>query len=512
MKKYLIFLGIISMTGCKKYLDVNTDPNTATVTKANYVLTNALNVTAANQVGGLHSLGSTWAGFWGHSTSFTGGGQEKTYVFTSSDFNFFDGLYDNLSDYQYVIDHAAADGYTHLIGPSKVMQCLVYQRLVDLYGNVPYSDALQGTTKTFPKYDDAKTIYESLITKLTEAINDIKTATWPSNDPSDLVFKGNKTNWVRLANTLKMRILIRQSNMPGRDSYITGAINAILAEGTGFLTDNVYSTPGYSKSSGKLNPFYGNYGYDQNDAQSGNFAYRKMNAVIINWLKNSTDPFRLQRIATPKTGGNINLSTDYTGVPMGSPTGFLEAVCSSIGPEQIVKGDASRGSIIMTAAESYLLLAEAAQRYAIGGLGSAQTNYNNGVTWAFRLAAATQSGTATATNAQADAAAASYLTGGTLYADWSMATTNADKLRTIQIQKWVSLCNIDGMEGWSEYRRTNSSTSTGCCPTSPHTVAIPASSPEPVRLYYPLREESVNGDNVPQNINVFTSRIFWDIN
>jgi hypothetical protein len=512
MKRYLIFFAAFALIGCKKFLNVNKDPNTATVTKANYVFTNALNTSAGGVVYYGHELGSTWAGFWAHSNSFTGGGQEKTYVFTNNDFAYFESFYENLTDYKYVIDHAAADGFPHLVGPAKVMQCLMFQKLVDLYGNVPYTAALQGTVNKYPSYDDAKTIYESLITKLTDAIKDIKAATWPLSEASDIVFKGNKTSWLRFANTLKMRILIRQSNMPGRDSYITGAINTILAEGSGFLNDNVYCNPGYSKSAGKLNPFYGAYGYDQNDAPTGNYAYRKMNAVIIDWLKNSNDLFRLQRLARPISGGDINIPGDYTGVPMGAAAGYLEAVCSSIGPIQIEKGDATRPAIIMTAAESYFLLSEAAQRYGITGLGTALSNYTNGVNRAFRLAAATHTGTATATDAEADAEASAYLSAGTQYADWSLAITSADKLRTIQIQKWVSLCNIDGLEAWSEYRRTNSATSTGCCPVSPHTIAIPFSSPEPVRLYYPLSEESVNGSNVPQGINVFTGRIFWDVN
>jgi hypothetical protein len=523
MKRYLLFLGLLSMVSCKKYLDVNTDPNNATVTKANYVFTNALAVTAGNQVGGAHALGSTWTGYWAHSTSFTGGGQEKTYIFTNNDFDYFTGLYDNATDYQYVIDHAAADGFPHLVGPAKIMLALVYQRLVDLYGDVPYTQALQGTKFTYPKFDDAKTIYEDLVTKINSGIADVNSATWPLSESADIMFKGNKTLWIQLANTLKLRIVMRQSNMAGRDSYITGVINAISG---GFLTDNAYVNPGYTKTAGKLNPFYGNWGYDQNDAQTGNFAYRKMNAVIINWLKNSGDIFRLQRIATPK-GTSVPSSNpgDYQGVPMGSPTGYLEAVCSSIGSEQIVLGDASRASILMTAAEAYFLRAEAFAKYGIASVGTDASNYTSGVRSAFRLAAATQAGTGTSTNSAADAAADAYIAGSSptngVYINYASATTTADKLKAIWVQKWVALCNIDGLESWAEYRRTNTTNAAGAvltygnCPYSPKSVA--ATSPggaEPVRLFYPLREESVNSANVPHpaGFSVFTSKIFWDAN
>jgi hypothetical protein len=522
MKKYLIFLssvGLLAMGGCKKYLDVNTNPNTATVTSAQFVFANAVKVTADLQVGGVHALGSGWAGFWGHSTSFTGGGQEKTYVFTNNDFNFYDGMYDNLTDYQYVIDHAVADGFPHLVGPAKIMEAFQYQRLVDLYGDVPYSEALQGTAHKFPKFDNAQTIYESLITKLTEAISDINAATFPSNEPADIAFNGNKTNWIKLANTIKLRILMRQSNMPGRDAYITGAISAISG---GFLTSNAYINPGYTKTSGKLNPFYATYGYDQNDAQVQNFAYRKMNRVVINWLK-ANDIFRLQRIAcdTVHVAGqgdpNAFVSTnpnDYAGVPFGAPTGYLESQVSAIGSEQIKLGDATRPHVLISAAESYFLQAEAAERY--GLLGTASTLYATGVQNAFRLAAATHTGSKSADDATADAAATAYLAQPVLYVNYATATTQADRLRSIWIQKWVALCNFDGLEAWSEYRRTNVAdaagnvTNTGSVPSSPHSVAV--GGPEPRRLYYPLREESVNTQNVPQGINVFTTKIFWDAN
>jgi len=526
MKKYFLFLGVIALASCKKYLDVNTNPNTATVTKAFYVFTNAEVVTAADKDGrtGAQSLGATWAGYWAHSTSFTGGGQEKTYVFTNGDFNFFDTWYDNLTDYQFVINNAVKDGVGYFIGPSKIMQCYVWQKIVDGYGNIPYSEALKGTISTYPKYDDAKTIYESLITTLTQAISDINSATWPLSDPQDVVFQGNKTKWIQFANTLKLRILMRQAEIPGRGAYITAAYNAISG---GFITDNVYVQPGYQKTSGKMSPLYANFGYDQNDQQTGTFAYRKMNRVIINWFKNTLDIFRLQRVATDtvhpagQVDPNAYVSSnpnEYNGVPMGSPTGFLENACSSIGSEVIKLGDATRPSVLFSLAESYFLQAEYQERFV--GSGSANTLYTEGVKAAFRLAAATYSGTASADATTANTAATTYIsstpvTGG-IYVNYAAATTAADRVRAIWVQKWVSLCNIDGWEAWAEYRRTNTTNAAGvvqtfgCCPTSPKSVTVTGA--EPVRLFYPLREESVNSANVPQNISVFTSKIFWDVN
>ncbi|HYC39258.1 MAG TPA: SusD/RagB family nutrient-binding outer membrane lipoprotein, partial [Chitinophagaceae bacterium] len=399
------------------------------------------------------------------------------------------------------------------------MQALIFQKLVDFCGNVPYSQALQGTAFITPVYDNAQTIYEDLIRKLDEAIADIKANPFPISEPADITFASHGgptggTKWIQFANTVKMRILMRQSFMSGRSAYITAEINKIVAENSGLITYNILSNPGYTKSPGKLNQFYGTYGYTENDVETGTFRFRKMNAVIINWLKNSNDIFRLRRLATPKVGGDPSNPGDYLGVPLG-PCGalniYLETLVSSVGSEQVVKGDATRPMIIMTAAEAYFLKAEAAQRYGIsawggGQVSNAQQSYEAGVRWAFRLAAATHTSTATATDAQADAAANSYLASGTVNADWA---ASPDKIKAILVQKWTALTNIDGSEAWAEYRKSNTPTDPGAAPYSVKSC-VSGSTPEPVRLYYPLREENVNQANVQQP-NVFTQRIFWDV-
>ena len=72
-------------------------------------------------------------------------------------------------------------------------------------------------------------------------------ATWPTDAAilaADIYFQGNKTNWIRFCQCFeKLRILMRQASMPGRDAYITTNINATLANG--YITANVLCSPGY---------------------------------------------------------------------------------------------------------------------------------------------------------------------------------------------------------------------------------------------------------------------------
>jgi hypothetical protein len=511
MKKYLIsFAALVALGSCKKFLDKNENPNSATSTNAKYVFTNAQARTASGQVGGVHMMAASWVGYNGHSTSFTGGGQEKTYQFSNGDFNFWDGIFDNLADYRYVINNAAKDGVGHLAGPAKVMTAYVYQKLVDLYGNVPYSkafsmtDALGNPAATLnlsPSYDNAQTIYEDLIVQLTNAITEMKAATWPSIETSDIMFKGDKTSWIKFANTVKLRILMRQANMSGRSAYITQNLNAIITEGSGFITADVTVQPGYQKATGstgsKENPFYVNWGYDHNDAITS-YSYRQMGAVVINYLKAQNDLYRLRRMATTKgydPSASTNLDptniNNYSGIPLGGAgTTYLSSNNSNIGSMVIVKGDATRPLVLFPLSQALLLQAEAANRY--GLFGTAASLYAAGVQAIFRQVSYGES------TATADAAAAAYLAGSGAYSS----------LTSIMREEYLSLVHIDGLEAWSEYRRTNALPgNTGIAPTNPQSVAT--TSAQPVRLYYPLREYNVNTSNYVF-VNVFTDRIFWD--
>src|SRR5215831_7438814 len=98
-------------TGCKKFLDVNSNPNSLTQSRADYIMTGALGNTARLLTGSSHIVTGTWSGMYAHSTSYTGGGNEKTYSITNTDFNWWTGEYDNIYDYQRVIESADKDGF-----------------------------------------------------------------------------------------------------------------------------------------------------------------------------------------------------------------------------------------------------------------------------------------------------------------------------------------------------------------------------------------------------------------
>jgi len=508
MKKLsLYFLAAVFAFGaasCKKdWLDVNTNPNTPTSTTPQLIFTNAVNTFISNTA--LHQFGSNMAGQYSQSTSFIGGQPSQTYAISNTDFNFFTGFYNNLNDFQYVIDNATTDNTKHLGGFARVMKAFVYQRAVDLYGDIPYTEALKGTKGLQPKYDDDKFIYEDLIKVLDTAITNIK-ASSVNTDAADIVFGGNRTNWIKLANSLKLRLLMHQSYIPGRDGYIIGEINRAVAEGTGFLDAGLdaSASPGYiAGSAGKINPFFAAFGYDQNFAQAQGVRLVKISQLVIEQFKTTSDTFRLKRAAAPAGGfSKAQIVANYKGVPYGGTgNAFLESLTSSVGPAivnvtfdatgKITGGNQTMRVIIMQASEAYLHRAEAKQRYGAGvNLPlTAQQYYELGVRENFRLVGST------------DAQATLLLTGGKANADF---TASPDKLSAIQYQKYLTHLNFDGLEAWTEQRKSE---------IPPKPLSLQAATPTaPVRLFYPLVEESSNGINTPDNISIFTSKIFWDVN
>lgn len=527
------FIALVFFSGCKKFVDVNNDPNNNQSISSNLIMTGALGTTYRNQVStNLHIVPGTWSGIYAHSTSFTGGGNDKTYEFTSADYNVFQPLFDNLTDYNYVINNADKDGVSYWKDPANVMQCYVFQELVDVYGDVPYTAAFKGVNGITPAYTNQKVIYEDLVVRLDSAMDRMQRATWPTGSEftiQDIMFSLNKTRWIQFANTLKLRILMRQSFMPGRDAYIKANATSRLANG--FINQNVLIQPGYQSISGKLNPFYANFGYNEINNVTSNYQYRKMNAVLVNWLKNSgsgavsdtfsvADTFRLQNLAYP-AGSTFNSAVlaessitsvsnvvdDYIGVPLGIGSGYSTKTSSPIGPFQVKYGFGTRPGMVMLLAELDFLQAEYTERYGVTfGGASAQNLYEKGITDHFRTVAIPSSA-GTAANVIADGFSSRYYSRPTENVNY---TASSDKIKAILLQKWVSLTHINGAEQWAEYRKASGTSSVGV-PSSVKTVAG-TSNPEPVRFLYPQGEFDNNGNNVPKNINRFTSKIFWDVN
>ena len=344
--KYLtiaVLVGASAFTGCKKsWLDVNTNPNSVPSSTPDFVFTNGLTRIGSTDGNLLpNEIGSYYAGQWTQSSSYILSTTIFSYIYTNSDFNYWDGWYDVLSDF----DAAEKAGKDSAIIISwwtiQVMKAYMFQQIVDVYGNAPYSEALKGAGSLAPKFDDHKAIYEGLIKDLDTAIAIIKMLKVYSPDQRssfDVVFKGNRTNWIQLANSLKLRILIRQAKIAGRDAYIIAEINKAAAVSEGFLTaTDAGENPGCLASTGKTNPYYDRWGYDPNGATRSLGRYPRATKFLIDLFKSTGDSVRMKRLfyaiggekgSVPGTSNKAEVNSNYVGVPFGaSSNGYAAANC-----------------------------------------------------------------------------------------------------------------------------------------------------------------------------------------
>jgi hypothetical protein len=115
----LLAIGIVGVSCKKTWLDVNTNPNTLTSSNPNFIFTAALNQTVTNAVD-YNEIGSYWAGHWTQSSSYIYSAVTFAYQFTNNNFNWWDPIYNNLGDYQYIINNADAKGQKELKGPAQL--------------------------------------------------------------------------------------------------------------------------------------------------------------------------------------------------------------------------------------------------------------------------------------------------------------------------------------------------------------------------------------------------------
>ena len=307
MKKLSVYSAILlaglGISGCgKAYLDINNNPNNATNATPDQVITSAMVATASGQVVGATPIIylNGWMGYWAPSGSYATNNQDVAsyYQTTNTGDGFWIGAYHNLGDYFYVETQSKALHEPYYVGMAKVMKSDVFAALVDLFNNVPYSDAFQGTAVIQPKYDQGQAIYEDLSKQLDSAVTLFSDPTAIALPNSDVMFYGDNPSWIAFANTLRLRLLLHQTQMPGRAAYIQAEIAKIVANGGGFLTVDAAvnpgpkaSVPGYANNAGQQNPLYGYFFTLQNQPTAGGQAdYYRAASYSINFLNSNNDP------------------------------------------------------------------------------------------------------------------------------------------------------------------------------------------------------------------------------
>ncbi len=489
MFKYIVIIVavIFSTAACSDYLDVNTDPNNPTAVTPDLVLPVAQHYTAQLHHGArrFNDLSNLLMYNWSQSDGFSWYTDEFKYNVTTS---FYQGIFNDsytrcLKQYQ-VLANLEEAKYVNYKAIAEIMKAYHFQLLVDAYGDVPYTEALQRSGNSTPKYDDAATIYKDLIVKLTAAIEMIKkaeaTAVVPGAD--DGMFGGDMTNWIKFANSVKLRILVRQSGLASEAAYLKTQFDAIVAEGSGFYMADVAINPGYINGEvDKQNPLWDNLGKDAAGSETANNKATCATDYVLTYLTNTNDA-RLARLYET-TAGVLGVPQGLADYDTPVPDAFVPEKVCNIGPGILKSGD--QGSIIYTAAECYLNQAEAVVRNMLAG--DAQVLYEAGVTASFTQLGLTS---ALATN---------YLAGTYANVGWAQS---ANKIQAIITQKWIATNGTTAEQAWFDYSRTG-------FPAGLPISMQATSADRPVRLFYPSGEISANTANVPTQPNAFSAKIFW---
>ncbi len=519
------FLMLFAVSACEDELNINDNPNSPIAADVELVLPQAI-VSSAAVSNQFNTYGAHFGGFMANAGGFSGFGNLLNYNLTPNDWNtmWVTTYQDPLADLKYVIENTEGlDEYAYYNAAAKIMSVVNYQRLVDAFGNIPYSEALRADEGTVaPKYDDAFTVYQSLYATLDDAIDAINNAEFPrrltrATDPlfgslttSERDATAQITDWKRYANTLKLRILIRLSSKTEFAAFVTEGF-ANLDLGIGFITDDAIVDPGYELN--RPNPEWGTWGRTIAGALSNSsripttFSFAFYNGTKI------SDPGRGETIYVnfPTT------PTNQLGNEVGNPTIVAGNVtwasnADGLGGTGVLKGPAM-GQPLMLEAEAKFLLAEAQLRGFVAG--DYVATFYEGIEASFDYLYKDED-----ENIIMDTAplVEDYLeeNDDNRLVEIEAAASEAERLEAIITQKYIAMNMITSDEAWNEYRRTGfPATVPGGGPAfdiaSNKSNALARPDRLPTRILYPSSEQSYNAQNYVM-VNHVGDLIFWDPN
>ncbi len=505
MKKifFIILLAVmITFTNsCKKFLDVNHSPNTTEEATLNLVYP-AGTVSACYVLGGQYFLlGSVWSQHW---TSAPNAPQYQAVDSYNLNVGDYDGrawseLYSGaLMDYEWVrIEAAKEENWTYYL-MATVMQSYVYQILVDLYSDIPFTDALQwdlpeGEVVHPPVWDNGQDVYDSLIIRLDYALSkDLEAGTCDEIGNEDIFFSGNMEDWIKFANTLKLKIYMRQ--VYARPDVAQAGISKLYADGASFLNKDVTMTQ-FTEAVDHSNPIF--------ETEWKNYGNKNIVAsrTLLKFLDENSDP-RLDKIYRTSASEHLGMiQGDYREEAIDNDQ---DAVFSR--PFLL----ATTPVCVMTFSESLFLQAEAALR----GWGDGNDNL-------LFAQAITQ-------DAISRGIADTVITHGFDYVlnSYSSDLTEEEKLEIMMVQKWVALALKLPLEAFFEHNRTGYPREMGVQATDERYIADAGTydvsgyfvvsqtsvlAPPvlyPKRLLYPS-SETTNNPNTPSVVPLNT-KVWWD--
>jgi len=475
----------LTLGSCEKDLDaIGSNPNNPSVGNPAYILTNAQRVNIyrlfdvpANMDGGLLVV-QHWA-----KAQYT---TEDRYGFRATSYqSIWDGFYSGgLEDFNELIRQGEATNNPNLQAVGLVMRSYFFSVLTDLYGDIPYSEALRLADNIItPKYDTQEQVYTGLINDLKRASNLIN-ASGPEVG-GDIIYDGDMDQWKRFANSLRLRLAMRVADV--KPSLASAEAAELLNGTTPLISSNSDNAQfNFLGASPNTNPVFNNR-LTRDD--------HRVSRSITSYLARINDP-RLPIYANhPECAAATG--PDSTAFYRGIPNGLTEANAAAFGTlcstskvgTEFTRADAP--GVLMTYAEVLFFKSEAIARGFVTG--DATAAYQDAI-----RASMDQYGIS-----GADVTA--YLAQPAVNA----TITNANFRQYIGTQKWIALYG-QGVEAWSEFRRLDYPRL-----RIARSAAAAAGGKFPVRFRYPANEQTINTANraaavAHQGADLITTRLWWD--
>jgi hypothetical protein len=328
-KKYLIYsftalaLVSVAISGCKKFLDVNKNLNSPTAVPVSLLLSGAERSIGGNLALG-SGLGSTMS-VYTHQT--TGRVSADRYGAGESGW---DGLYSAISNLDVIIKQGTAETRYTYSGIAKILKAYTFSILVDVYGDVPFSefDKFDAGIKQ-PKFDKGVDIYPQLIKLIDDGIADINNTAPNASKPAgdDYIYKGNTANWIKAANTIKLKLYTQVRLVQDVKAQIT----ALLASPATLINSQAESFMlpyGPYGTTDDRHPAYGDYNATQRGSQLFSpWLYEIMKGRNANIFFNMVDPRVPYYIYNQKSAtASPENCTEYR------DGGFITIIFGSAGP------------------------------------------------------------------------------------------------------------------------------------------------------------------------------------
>ncbi len=358
---------------------------------------------------------------------------------------------------------------------TEIMEVYTWQILVDTYGDIPYTEALD-PDNVYPAYDDAAEIYDDLFTRLDAALATLNAGEGSASfGGADLIYNGNVSKWIKFGNSLKLKMAVTIADV--EESQAKAAAEAAAPHVFTSISDNAAFA--YTPATPNVNPIWSNLVQSKrNDFVAAN--------TIIDIMNELNDPRRDPYFTEVEKGG-------YVGGTYGDYNTY--SVFSHVDPV-ITAPDFE--ALLMSYSEVEFYLAEAAARN-FDVSGSAESHYNAGIRASMRYWGVPQ--------AEINA----YLAQPDVNYTSALAAADGGWREVIGLQEWIAFYNR-GWEAWTTFRRLDYPQL-----QAPAAEFNPEFDVVPTRYTYPETEAVLNRENYQSVANeieggdVATSRVFWDV-